>query len=91
MKNNAVRTIITRDIYPKEAEELFHKVLVYFNTNENLDKTFKMPIQNSDFFKEFVTLVAKRKCGLTVEMVNWSKNRVRVTISNPFEFDEYVK
>lgn len=89
MKDTKVRT--AENIYGKETAELFHKALVYFDTHMSLDKIFKMPTSNTRFFTEFVTLVANKKCGWTVERVNWSRDRVRVTISNPFEFDAYMK
>ena len=78
-------------MYENETEDLFRTILVYFNTHKRLEKVFRVPISTIRFYNEFVTLVANKQCGWTVEKVKWNSDKVRIIISDPFEFDEYCK
>ena len=78
-------------MYENETEDLFRTILVYFNTHQRLAKVFRVPISTPRFYKEFVTLVANKQCGWKVEKVRWNSDKVRIIISDPFEFDEYCK
>ena len=89
MYDSQVRT--AKNIYEKETAKLFEEVMIYFCTHMSIKKNFKMPTSNARFFAEFVTLVVNKKCGLKVERVSWSRYKIRVTISDPFEFYAYFK
>lgn len=78
-------------IYENRTEELFKTILTYFYTHKRLEKVFRVPISTIRFYNEFVTLVANKQCGWTVEKVKWNSDKVRIIISDPFEFDEYCK
>lgn len=81
----------TGNMYGKETEELFHKALHYFSTHMSLDKIFKIPTSDQRFYEEFATLVANKKCGWRIERVSWGRDRIKIVISDPFEFDAYIR